>query len=619
MLRLKRGTKTARVPLMGISRSISGELAGAIAPFLRHRHLRQGLRAKGVSQVELSWILEDNRPMRHIIESLGAAPLQDLPRVREDALASAAPPDAGKLTALVLAGTRTGGDPLADYAGVSHKALIEIGGTTMIERVVARTALAAPAGRAHRDRDRPTRITGGPARPSARCLRQAWTTMSTQEGPSATVAAALARRKARRCFVTTADHALLQAAWIDEFLAACPPEADVAAALAPRQAVEAAAPATRRTWLRFSDDDFSGCNLFLLARPKAAGVIVFWGEMERLRKEPLRMMQRLGWWFALRYRLGWLRSAAAAERLGALSGGARLALVSMRDGRAAIDVDKAADLDLVRRLVAAEARARAARPPQAVAESFAVCDVVLAPSQLGSQVRTYVRSAGKSSSPHCRPSIEATRMSAPAPARRWIAERYHRPGPSAVRIVRSSSATNSAAPSASKRRKPIDSPLTRSADKVLPMARRRSPSTSDLHVVGVVARFAVDGDRDRCRWRREQTARDLRLEQGVAVEDETGHLQLGTGHPATREVVGQLVEGVEQGAHRHAGRRDALQRLLDEVGAEAGHDDCFADARLHQAAQLPFEHAAAVAQVEQALRELFGQRQQASCLGRRRG
>lgn len=73
MLRLKRGTKTARVPLMGISRSISGELAGAIAPFLAIDTMRQGLRAKGVKQVELSWILEDNRPMRHIIESLGAA------------------------------------------------------------------------------------------------------------------------------------------------------------------------------------------------------------------------------------------------------------------------------------------------------------------------------------------------------------------------------------------------------------------------------------------------------------------------------------------------------------------------------------------------------------------
>jgi hypothetical protein len=74
MTRLKAGTRTARVPLMGISRSISGELAGAIAPFLAIDAMRQGLRAKGVEQVELSWILEDNRPMRHIIESLGARP-----------------------------------------------------------------------------------------------------------------------------------------------------------------------------------------------------------------------------------------------------------------------------------------------------------------------------------------------------------------------------------------------------------------------------------------------------------------------------------------------------------------------------------------------------------------
>ena len=74
LLRLKRGTRTARVPLMGISRSIAGELAGAIAPFLAIDTMRRGLHAKGVQKVELSWILEDNRPMRHIIESLGADP-----------------------------------------------------------------------------------------------------------------------------------------------------------------------------------------------------------------------------------------------------------------------------------------------------------------------------------------------------------------------------------------------------------------------------------------------------------------------------------------------------------------------------------------------------------------
>jgi hypothetical protein len=70
--RLKRGPKTARVPLMGIRRTYSGGLIGGLAPFLIVDALRKALRENGVRDVELSWILEDNRPMRHIIESLGA-------------------------------------------------------------------------------------------------------------------------------------------------------------------------------------------------------------------------------------------------------------------------------------------------------------------------------------------------------------------------------------------------------------------------------------------------------------------------------------------------------------------------------------------------------------------
>ena len=66
-------------------------------------------------------------------------------------------------------------------------------------------------------------------------------------------------------------------------------------------------------------------------------------------------MRRLGWTFALRYALGRLTLPAAAARLGALAGGARWRWSPLRDGRAAIDVDKADDLDLVRRLVAAAA------------------------------------------------------------------------------------------------------------------------------------------------------------------------------------------------------------------------------------------------------------------------
>ncbi len=254
-----------------------------------------------------------------------------------------------QLTALVLAGTRTGGDPMAAHAGVSHKALIEVGGRTMIERVVCALAAVPEVTRIVVAIEQPELLSGLAGLQPA-VLGKPLSTMSTASGPSATVAAALAAQGVP-LLVTTADHALLETAWLTEFLAACPADADVTAALAERAAVEAAAPHTRRTWLRFADGDYSGCNLFLMARPAAAGVVELWRELERHRKDPLRMMQRLGWLFALRYRLGQLTLSAAAARLGTLAGGARLAIVTLRDGRAAIDVDKPTDLELARELV----------------------------------------------------------------------------------------------------------------------------------------------------------------------------------------------------------------------------------------------------------------------------
>jgi len=262
-----------------------------------------------------------------------------------------------RLTALVLAGTRAGGDPLAEYAGVSHKALIEVGGRTMVERVVEALAASAEIERIVVAIERPELLAGLAGLAPPRCAKPLETMPTEPGGPSATVVAAL-RVLGVPLLVTTADNALLETAWLSEFLAAIPAEVDLAAALARRDAVEAAAPDTRRTWLRFADGDHSGCNLFLLARPKAANAIAFWQTLEGERKRPLRMVRRLGWTFALRYALGRLSMAAAAARLGELAGGgARFAIVALRDGRAAIDVDKPDDLDLVRRLVAAAPRA----------------------------------------------------------------------------------------------------------------------------------------------------------------------------------------------------------------------------------------------------------------------
>ena len=206
------------------------------------------------------------------------------------------------LNALVLAGSRPGGDPLAQHAGVSHKALIEVSGHTMIERVVAALAAVPEVGRIVIAIDRPEVLLSLPGLRGPACPKLV-TMMPAAASPSASVAAAL-EREGTPLLVTTADHALLVPEWLHEFLDACPPEADVAVALARKAAVLACAPGTQRTYLRFADGEFSGCNLFCFQRPAAVGVVRLWRELEAHRKSPLRMMLQLGIRTALRYRLG---------------------------------------------------------------------------------------------------------------------------------------------------------------------------------------------------------------------------------------------------------------------------------------------------------------------------
>ena len=72
LLRLKRGVATGRVPLMGVKRSFAGGLLGGMVALAMIQSLNRHARPKGMQRAELSWILEDNRPMRRMIEELGA-------------------------------------------------------------------------------------------------------------------------------------------------------------------------------------------------------------------------------------------------------------------------------------------------------------------------------------------------------------------------------------------------------------------------------------------------------------------------------------------------------------------------------------------------------------------
>ncbi|WP_347303774.1 nucleotidyltransferase family protein [Croceibacterium sp. TMG7-5b_MA50] len=245
------------------------------------------------------------------------------------------------VTALVLAGSRPGGDPFAAELGVTHKALIPVGGTPMLVRVVG-ALQAAGMERILVSCD------PGPVADIARELGAEVIAPAT--GPSGSVLAAL-DAVGTPLLVTTADHALLRPAWVRQLLDDTPADGDVAIMLAERRAIERALPGSRRTYLRFADGHWSGCNLFLLRGSAARAAVMEWTRVEADRKRPWRIVARLGPGLLLRYLAGRLTLAGALDRLGRRIG-CRVALVPATDGLAAVDVDKAADLRDVERLLA---------------------------------------------------------------------------------------------------------------------------------------------------------------------------------------------------------------------------------------------------------------------------
>jgi GNAT superfamily N-acetyltransferase len=70
--RLKvKGVKSARIPLMGVKRKFAKEYRGRVLPFLLIHAAETEARKLGYTSAEGSWILEDNGPMRGILEAAG--------------------------------------------------------------------------------------------------------------------------------------------------------------------------------------------------------------------------------------------------------------------------------------------------------------------------------------------------------------------------------------------------------------------------------------------------------------------------------------------------------------------------------------------------------------------
>jgi hypothetical protein len=71
---LARHPRSVRMPLMGVKKKFQDSLLGSSLALAVIHTVRSYHIARGASHSELSWILEDNLRMRHIIEALGAKP-----------------------------------------------------------------------------------------------------------------------------------------------------------------------------------------------------------------------------------------------------------------------------------------------------------------------------------------------------------------------------------------------------------------------------------------------------------------------------------------------------------------------------------------------------------------
>ncbi|AOX17228.1 nucleotidyltransferase family protein [Kozakia baliensis] len=245
------------------------------------------------------------------------------------------------LPTLVLAGSRDGAqDPLARLGGVAHKALLPVVGTPMILRVLNTLRATPGLGPMAVSIENPDAI---------RPLIGDAMILPTAKGPSGSVAIALERLGAP-LLVTTADHPLLRTEWIAQFLMGAEGKCDLAVAVANRTVIERDVPGTKRTYIRLRDLQFSGCNLFWLGTIKARRVVELWQKLERDRKKPWRMAATLGWGILLRAVTGRLTRDALYRRIEKLTG-AKVLLIELSDGRAAVDVDKPSDLALVEKIL----------------------------------------------------------------------------------------------------------------------------------------------------------------------------------------------------------------------------------------------------------------------------
>ena len=250
-------------------------------------------------------------------------------------------------TAILLAGQRPGRDAFADEFGTDLKALIPVGGEPMVRRPVRALLESEAVGDIIVLSQAPDRIGAVLPDDSRVTVRESGRTIA-----ETMLALCFDKRTQWPLLVTTADHALLDAATIDEFCSAA--HGDLAIGVVERENLMRRFPNAKRTWLSFRGGAYTGANLFALTSPKVAAAIELWRSAENERKKGWRVISLLGPVALVGTALRLLSIDQVLARVGRKLG---LSITAVRLGNplAGVDVDKSADHELAEAILAGKA------------------------------------------------------------------------------------------------------------------------------------------------------------------------------------------------------------------------------------------------------------------------
>jgi GTP:adenosylcobinamide-phosphate guanylyltransferase len=255
-----------------------------------------------------------------------------------------------RFNALILAGSRGKGDPIARLAGVTHKALTPIHGVPMLLRLYRTLRAMDGIGRIFVCIDDPAMLDATSELAQARD-RNELVIVRPAASPAASLVKALDEIGVTQpLLVTTADHPLLSVEMITHLFHETPAGADLAVGLARAETVLAAYPGSLRTFYRFRGRRYAGCNLFLVRSLRARNVALFWQKLERFRKKPWRLVLAIGPTPLFRMLLGKLDLDEAFRHVSNLTE-ASIRPVLLPFAEAAIDVDKPEDFILVENIL----------------------------------------------------------------------------------------------------------------------------------------------------------------------------------------------------------------------------------------------------------------------------